>query len=53
FSCRDVKPENILYVSRADDSEIKLTDFGLAMLNTGAAVTRQDDNLVGTPGSVS
>lgn len=27
---RDLKPENILLVSSADDTEIKLTDFGLA-----------------------
>lgn len=47
-----MKPENILYVSTADDAEIKLTDFGLAMLDTGASITRRDDNLVGTPGSV-
>lgn len=49
---RDVKPENILYVSKADDAEIKLTDFGLAMLESGPCVSKRDDNLVGTPGSV-
>lgn len=47
---RDVKPENVLYVSRDENAEIKLTDFGLAMLDTGASAMRRDDNLVGTPG---
>lgn len=47
-----MKPENILYVSRAADAEVKLTDFGLAMLDDGASTTRRDDNLVGTPGWV-
>jgi serine/threonine protein kinase len=28
---RDVKPENLLLVSKDDDSDIKLTDFGLAV----------------------
>ncbi|CAN0369247.1 unnamed protein product, partial [Laminaria digitata] len=50
---RDVKPENIMYISRAVTSGIKLTDFGLAMLHSGASVTRRDDNLVGTPGYVA
>lgn len=27
---RDLKPDNILYENRADDSEIKIIDFGLA-----------------------
>lgn len=27
---RDLKPENILMVSPNDDSEIKITDFGLS-----------------------
>lgn len=49
-AARDVKPENIMYISRAVTSGIKLTDFGLAMLHSGASVTRRDDNLVGTPG---
>lgn len=50
--CRDVKPENILYVSKDEHAEIKLTDFGLAMLEDGASINRKDENLVGTPGSV-
>lgn len=28
--CRDLKPENILLVSTKDDTQIKVTDFGLA-----------------------
>ena len=50
FTSRDVKPENIMYISRDVNSGIKLTDFGLAMLHSGASITRKDDNLVGTPG---
>ncbi|CAM9628981.1 unnamed protein product [Ectocarpus sp. 6 AP-2014] len=50
---RDVKPENIMYTSRDDDTKIKLTDFGLALLYPGASVTVHDDNLVGTPGYVA
>lgn len=62
-SIRDVKPENIMYTSREEDANIKLTDFGLAMLYPGASVTQEGggvggqerkqvwiDNLVGTPG---
>lgn len=47
-----MKPENIMYTSRDDDANIKLTDFGLALLYPGASVTMHDDNLVGTPGLV-
>lgn len=61
-SIRDVKPENIMYTSRAEDAGIKLTDFGLALLYPGAPVSQDGrpggqrreqvwiDNLVGTPG---
>lgn len=41
-----------MYTSRDDDANIKLTDFGLALLYPGASVTVHDDNLVGTPGLV-
>lgn len=41
-----------MYTSREDDANIKLTDFGLALLYPGASVIVQDDNLVGTPGLV-
>lgn len=50
---RDIKPENVLYVSRDEDSEIKIIDFGLAMLENGPSVLRRSENLVGTPGFVS
>jgi len=30
--CSDLKPENVLYASKADDAEPILADFGLAKL---------------------
>ncbi|RYY78389.1 hypothetical protein EON63_17820 [archaeon] len=52
YDYRDIKPENILLVSRDDDTKIKLADFGFcvdaSIINSGApSVT------VGTPGYVS
>jgi len=34
---RDIKPENLLFRTRHDDSDIKLADFGLALVSTSAA----------------
>lgn len=49
---RDLKPENLLYATDADDSEIKLADFGLAKMGTAdkAAVM---NTTCGTPGYVA
>ena len=43
---RDMKADNILFVNRKDDSEIKIIDFGLS-----AKITKPNslDSLVGTP----
>ncbi len=32
---RDIKPDNIMMVSLADESDIKVVDFGLAVITTG------------------
>ncbi len=32
---RDLKPENLIYANFSDDSEVKITDFGLAKIATG------------------
>ena len=34
---RDIKPENLLYASSADDSPLKLADFGFAKVDRGAS----------------
>ena len=47
---RDLKPENLLYATEADDSEIKIADFGLGKL------LKEEDMLAtacGTPGYVA
>ena len=44
---RDLKPENLVYVSNAHESEIKITDFGLAVIEGEAD---KFDKIVGTPG---
>ena len=46
---RDVKPENILLVSRDNDTQIKLVDFGFAVL----AGTPLANPSAGTPGYIS
>ncbi|PXF48854.1 Calcium/calmodulin-dependent protein kinase type 1 [Gracilariopsis chorda] len=43
---RDVKPENILYVSESKDPTVKLTDFGIAHTN---AHNVNATDMVGTP----
>lgn len=47
---RDLKPENLLYSAGADDSSLKLADFGLAhILGPGEMM----HNVCGTPGYVA
>ena len=45
---RDVKPENVLMDESEDEVILKLTDFGIARLSYGPALTRQP-SLLGTP----
>ncbi len=45
---RDVKPENVLVDDSGDEVILKLTDFGIARLSYGPALTRQP-GLLGTP----
>jgi len=47
---RDLKPENILYASPADDSPIKLADFGLARVVSSKDMMK---TACGTPGYVA
>ena len=48
---RDMKPENILFASAAEDAPCKITDFGLAQITTEAQSDAR--RLVGTPGYVA
>ena len=45
---RDIKPENVLVDASGDEVVLKLTDFGIARLSHGPALTRQA-SLLGTP----
>lgn len=47
---RDLKPENLLYATSAEDSEIKIADFGLAKLLNGESMMQ---TACGTPGYVA
>lgn len=47
---RDIKPENILLVSKDDDVSLKIADFGFAVRLNGSAGVKQQ---AGTPGYVS
>jgi len=47
---RDLKPENILLATKAEDSPIKLADFGLARIYSAASAMK---TACGTPGSVA
>lgn len=53
---RDLKPENLLFDSKRDDANLKITDFGLAKYIEGP-VNADDDPLMktacGTPGYVA
>jgi len=46
---RDLKPENLLLASKADDSNIKVADFGFATYAEGLTITSQ----CGTPGYIA
>uniref|UniRef100_A0A7S1UM27 Calmodulin n=1 Tax=Phaeomonas parva TaxID=124430 RepID=A0A7S1UM27_9STRA len=51
---RDMKPENCIYDSRTDDANIKITDFGLALVDDNSSFSnRLRQRLVGTPGYVA
>lgn len=49
---RDLKPENCIYSTPAEDSPLKITDFGLAALVTCPTERLIDKHLVGTPGYI-
>lgn len=47
---RDLKPENLVFASDAEDAEVKITDFGLAMVMDWPDVHK---TVVGTPNYVA
>jgi calcium/calmodulin-dependent protein kinase I len=47
---RDLKPENLLYASEDNDSDIKITDFGLAKIANGEVMLK---TACGTPNYVA
>ncbi|GBG30024.1 Protein kinase, putative [Hondaea fermentalgiana] len=47
---RDLKPENLVFSSDAEDAEVKITDFGLAMVTEWPDVHK---TVVGTPNYVA
>jgi calcium/calmodulin-dependent protein kinase I len=47
---RDLKPENLLYSSESSDSDIKITDFGLAKIADGDLLLK---TACGTPNYVA
>lgn len=50
---RDLKPENCIYSTPAEDSALKITDFGLAALVAPESERLFDRHLVGTPGYIA
>ena len=46
---RDLKPENLLMATKNDDANVKLADFGFAVLADGYTITSQ----CGTPGYIA
>lgn len=52
-SLSDLKPENLIYLSPADDSAIKITDFGLAKYRSSAGKPAEMTTACGTPGYVA
>jgi len=49
---RDLKPENCIYSTPAEESALKITDFGLAALVSSPTEKLVDRHLVGTPGYI-
>jgi calcium/calmodulin-dependent protein kinase I len=49
FWRRDLKPENLLMTSAADDADLKIVDFGFAAVAHGDTLTSQ----CGTPGYIA
>ncbi len=47
--CRDLKPENLLLTSESDDADIKIVDFGFAVVADGVNITEA----VGTPSYIA
>ena len=47
---RDLKPENLVFTTDAEDAEVKITDFGLAMVTSWPDVHQ---TVVGTPNYVA
>jgi calcium/calmodulin-dependent protein kinase I len=53
---RDLKPENLVFSTEADDSDLKITDFGLSTLSDANGECMMDaytGAMVGTPGYVA
>jgi calcium/calmodulin-dependent protein kinase I len=46
---RDLKPENLLMATKNDDANVKLADFGFAVVANGMSITSQ----CGTPGYIA
>jgi calcium/calmodulin-dependent protein kinase I len=46
---RDLKPENLLLVSKDEDADVKLADFGFAVKVNGNSIVDQ----CGTPGYIA
>ena len=49
---RDLKPENFLFVSDADNSDLKIIDFGLSKIMSGGRLERMKTR-AGTPYYIS
>ena len=47
--CSDLKPENLLYYNKDDDSKIMISDFGLSKTEDSGAMA----TACGTPGYVA
>lgn len=47
---RDLKPENLIYATKDNDSDVKITDFGLAKIANGSFVLK---TACGTPNYVA
>jgi calcium-dependent protein kinase len=49
----DIKGPNILFADKTDDAEIKLVDFGAAIINNTGKDTIETNGIVGTPWFIS